>query len=781
MVSDTRTDYTHQDAGPDTESRDNLLIAHMDCAHLEPLCHHPPPPQPPPLPAGIKDLLAKIVVARLPRAFCKQKQDVHIHITRRLVIYLQVLLVKLFNFNSYFLKATLLYKYLKHVQRKRKSRKSCRAANISSTGVGGSSGLDSDNEGPSAVMVDNSVGTGHVVIGGSPRTNGAYVHYVQIGNDVESQVLEMEEFFMPLFTVFILKTFFSLSLSVVFWCFQQTVQGTGYQKARNQLQKNNKNYRKNKLNMGRSLKEKDARATRKKAQLLDDYASISAFVAPWQHLSQLDAGSSHAVCEHVDGDIYGDDGNCFDPLVDSNQLNHDDYSGNSNNPTTVDTSMESTSNISTKFPSQSCLLSTASLQLPTEFKTEYHPCSHQPILHQLYEEFGINNTASPTMTQVNGLLELFLLVTKGMEQVMMKNDAKLQKACDNAGAELTPFTNHVISAPYKGKEMEFEVHTWPVWDWALDLLANPQLAPHFVWDAEWVYKHNGEEYEHFYGEPWTCDHWWDIQSQLPADVENAIPFCFIFTVKGYPVVVQCANLPVDIWNSESVGGGCVVGWLPIVPEDAAEEGKLGYTTLKHIVWHESAIKLFKAMVHFLATGFQHRLQGTMYDVFDLRLLLFTMQGKERKHSPIHIQRSFHTGGNCFISQPSSSLISLDIQTNCMLSAIETELLVFNERLQAYKEHEMNSSIPGLKVDWDFLKVHLWKHVGCCWTDQYDKWHKARSGDDNDDNDDSVLELGFEGHYKPTTIQGIEAECDCEDKAYLRLQRKFTDYINKFLP
>ncbi|KAI5984964.1 hypothetical protein F5J12DRAFT_899133 [Pisolithus orientalis] len=236
-------------------------------------------------------------------------------------------------------------------------------------------------------------------------------------------------------------------------------------------------------------------------------------------------------------------------------------------------------------------------------------------------------------TQVNGLLELFLLVTKGMEQAMMKNDAELQKACDNAGAELTPFTKHVISVPYKGKEMEFEVHTWPVWDWALDLLANPQLAPHFVWDTEWVYKHNGEEYECFYGEPWTCDRWWDIQSQLPADVENAIPFCFILyadktrlsshsTVKEYPVVVWCANLPVDIQNSESIGGGCVVSWLPIVPEDAAEEGKLGYTTLKCVVWHESAIKLFEAMVHFSATGFQHRCwDKIIWYLFPLFLIL----------------------------------------------------------------------------------------------------------------------------------------------------------------
>ena len=36
------------------------------------------------------------------------------------------------------------------------------------------------------------------------------------------------------------------------------------------------------------------------------------------------------------------------------------------------------------------------------------------------------------------------------------------------------------------------------------------------------------------------------------------------TQKGYPVIVRCANLPIDIRNGEGVGGGRVVGWLPTV-------------------------------------------------------------------------------------------------------------------------------------------------------------------------------------------------------------------------
>jgi hypothetical protein len=57
----------------------------------------------------------------------------------------------------------------------------------------------------------------------------------------------------------------------------------------------------------------------------------------------------------------------------------------------------------------------------------------------------------------------------------------------------------------------YETHALPLWEWALDLLDTPALAPHFVWDAQRIYKHNGTEFEHFYNEPWTGDQWWDVQ------------------------------------------------------------------------------------------------------------------------------------------------------------------------------------------------------------------------------------------------------------------------------
>ena len=48
---------------------------------------------------------------------------------------------------------------------------------------------------------------------------------------------------------------------------------------------------------------------------------------------------------------------------------------------------------------------------------------------------------------------------------------------------------------------------------------------------------------------------------LYADKTNLSSFG---TEKGYPVIARCAQLPIDVRNGTGVGGGCVVGWLPIV-------------------------------------------------------------------------------------------------------------------------------------------------------------------------------------------------------------------------
>ncbi|KAG2133600.1 uncharacterized protein EDB93DRAFT_1254811 [Suillus bovinus] len=105
------------------------------------------------------------------------------------------------------------------------------------------------------------------------------------------------------------------------------------------------------------------------------------------------------------------------------------------------------------------------------------------------------------------------------------------------------------------------------------------------------------------------------QSRLPSDIK-ATPFCFILyadktrlsshgTVKGYPVVVHCANLPVGIRNGEGISGGRVLQ----VSEDADEEGKPGFVNLKCVIWHEAFLKLLELVAQHSKSGYSH----TCYD------------------------------------------------------------------------------------------------------------------------------------------------------------------------
>ncbi|KAI9572239.1 hypothetical protein HD554DRAFT_2320517 [Boletus coccyginus] len=488
------------------------------------------------------------------------------------------------------------------------------------------------------------------------------------------------------------------------------------------------------------------------------------------------------------------------------------------------------------------------VEVAADFKTEYHPQSSHPPLFQSTEDFGCLATSAvqpdeqpwrPFKTEadlefadvviqaglnashVNALLGIILSVANKRASVTFKNEKELHLACDQAAQELTP------------KELKtFEVHVRSLWDWALDLLNNPLVAPDFVWDAQRLYRYDGEEYKHFYTEPWTGDHWWDIQSCLP-NVPNAVPFGFILyadktrlsshgTVKAYPVMAWCANLLIDIRNGEHFGGGCIVGWLPIVPEPAKDEHKTSWTNFKRVIWHESFIILLEDLFQLSQTGYKHKCYDEVeHWLFPLILILSAdyeelcmmtlirgakgkcpcpkkSQGEEilkalglrlvenvfwkqaasfdclhylhdglwgkhmleelktilkalgqevsaivegrvsdfpRWHNLAHFDTVMHitfSDGNKLrdlvkqvfyaaldvlteVSSPEGYrlfLIGLDVHTDETLAMIEEELLVFSDELQLkkYINAAERSDITTLKLDWDFLKAHLWKYV-----------------------------------------------------------------------
>ncbi|KAK0434530.1 uncharacterized protein EV420DRAFT_1623783 [Desarmillaria tabescens] len=186
----------------------------------------------------------------------------------------------------------------------------------------------------------------------------------------------------------------------------------------------------------------------------------------------------------------------------------------------------------------------------------------------------------------------------------IKTRKDVKTSWDRAANLVTPFEKHTCSIKLLDKEVCFDVYCLNLWNWILELVKDSTLEPHFVWDATHLSKWNGSTFERFVNEPWTAQAFWDLQTALP---EGGKPLYIILyadktrlssfgTAQGYPVVAHCGNLPVHIQNGKGVGGGHVVGWLPVIKEDPKHTGKKYYVDFKRRVWHTAMKYVLETMV-----------------------------------------------------------------------------------------------------------------------------------------------------------------------------------------
>ncbi|KAG1875976.1 hypothetical protein C8R48DRAFT_768824 [Suillus tomentosus] len=113
-----------------------------------------------------------------------------------------------------------------------------------------------------------------------------------------------------------------------------------------------------------------------------------------------------------------------------------------------------------------------------------------------------------------------------------------------------------------------------------------------------------DEFVRFIDEPWTANAFWNAQSQLLPDPKLLTFILYadknklstFGTVKGYLIIACITNLPVHICNSNTtLGGGRVVGWLPIVAEDQKHTRKKSFVDFKNTAWHKSFYQLLKSI------------------------------------------------------------------------------------------------------------------------------------------------------------------------------------------
>ncbi|KAJ7509461.1 hypothetical protein B0H11DRAFT_2168801 [Mycena galericulata] len=282
-----------------------------------------------------------------------------------------------------------------------------------------------------------------------------------------------------------------------------------------------------------------------------------------------------------------------------------------------------------------------SVEIKHEIKRVFHPHTRRSPIFQSFSDYVTSNVSEHTVPMdqapwkpfrtrldfevaefcelamlnkemTETLINLIQRCGNNMKDFTLLDHSELNRMWELASHKCTEFVEDTITIPYKTENHQFKTYTHPLWDWVLSLVQDPNLASCFVWDAEKVYKYNGDTYVRFYHEPWTADAFWSGQSAIP-DHPAAKPLGLILyadksklstfgTEKGYPVIARIANIRVHIRNSTQFGGGQVVGHQPVVKDNAKENHKPAFSNFKNVVWHAAFWKLIESLVHHSKVG-----------------------------------------------------------------------------------------------------------------------------------------------------------------------------------
>ncbi|KAG2045824.1 hypothetical protein BDR06DRAFT_1044882, partial [Suillus hirtellus] len=124
---------------------------------------------------------------------------------------------------------------------------------------------------------------------------------------------------------------------------------------------------------------------------------------------------------------------------------------------------------------------------------------------ELALEVGLNNE------QTNRLIKICHRCAVGKENFTFKNHKDIHVKWEAASFRITKFTKEVISVPYDSKMWNFDLHYRDLWGLASDLLGDPHIFPHFMFDTQCLSKFDGETFVCFVDEPYTVQDFWDVQ------------------------------------------------------------------------------------------------------------------------------------------------------------------------------------------------------------------------------------------------------------------------------
>ncbi|KAI0699097.1 hypothetical protein BC835DRAFT_1461472 [Cytidiella melzeri] len=234
-----------------------------------------------------------------------------------------------------------------------------------------------------------------------------------------------------------------------------------------------------------------------------------------------------------------------------------------------------------------------------------------------FEFAELVHEARMSQDMINRLLKLMQKVNSGQSGLTFSTYADVRQAWEKASLFYPMFTKSTVSAEYKKVNYEFDLHHRSLWDWIVSQVQDPKLASSFHWDAQRQYKYDGTRWVRFYEQPWTGDMFWDVQSDILSTDTEGKPLGIILwadktklstfgTQKGHPIVARIANLDEKVRNGIGVGGGRIVGLIPVIEDDAQEKSKKPYIDWKNAIYHDAFRVLLEQVAQHSRTGYRVR-------------------------------------------------------------------------------------------------------------------------------------------------------------------------------
>ncbi|KAI6155058.1 hypothetical protein BKA82DRAFT_4326433 [Pisolithus tinctorius] len=337
--------------------------------------------------------------------------------------------------------------------------------------------------------------------------------------------------------------------------------------------------------------------------------------------------------------------------------------------------------------------------VPKTYKPD--PCTAPWYLFQTHLNFDLSefiHEAALNREQANCIIKLSKCFHT--EDCTLNSYNDLKSSWQAASHHMMAFQKSVISVPFAGEMMEFDVYYCSLWDWACNLLKDSNVGQYFVFDAKHLAKFDGSSFVCFINKPWTANDFWNVQSGLPSD--GKVLAFILYTdksklssfgrQKGYPVVAWIANLLTWIHNGEGLGGGRVV------KEDKRYSGKKSFTNFKNHVWHESFKKILDTILEYLNTScWVMCWDGITCQLFPTVLIL--LADYEEQVEQILAKQGLHDVDSC--SDPFQTLCWDRLHANCT-GKFGDHLWGELVRILETMGHQMMG-----KVEWNLSAVPHW--------------------------------------------------------------------------